>query len=59
MAHAFKIKFWEMFNTPTYYDTLTDNQYKMPNSNDGCMQLRACFGTQAKTVVFKAKTLQP
>ena len=23
------------------YDILTDNQYKLPNSNDGCMQLRA------------------
>ena len=41
MAHVFKIKFWEMFSTPGYYDILTDNQYKMPNSNDGCMQLRA------------------
>ena len=30
-----------MFNTPRCYDILTDNQYKMPNSNDGCMQLRA------------------
>ena len=41
MAHAFKIEFWEMFSTPGYYDILTDGQYKMPNSNDGCMQLRA------------------
>ena len=41
MAHAFKIKFWETFSTPGCYDILTDNQYKMPNSNDGCMQLRA------------------
>ena len=41
MAHAFKIKFWEMFSTPRYYDILTNNQYKMPNSNDGCMWLRA------------------
>ena len=41
MAHAFKIKFWEIFNIPKYYNILTDSQYKMPNSNDGCMQLRA------------------
>ena len=41
MAHAFKIKFWETFSTPGYYDILTEGQYKMPNSNDGCMQLRA------------------
>ena len=41
MAHAFKIKFWEMFSTPRCYDILTNNQYKMPNSNDSCMQLRA------------------
>ena len=41
MAHAFKIKFWEMVNIPGYYDILTDGQYKMPNSNDGSMQLRA------------------
>ena len=41
MAQAFKIKFWEMFSTPRYYDLLTDNQHKMPNSNDGCMWLRA------------------
>ena len=30
-----------MFNAPGTYDILTDNQYKLPNSNDGCMQLRA------------------
>ena len=41
MAHAFKIRFWEMFNAPGTYDILTDNQYKLPNSNDGCMWLRA------------------
>ena len=41
MACAFKIKFWETFSTPRCYDILTDNQYKMPNSNDGCMWLRA------------------
>ena len=41
MACAFKIRFWEMFNTPRTYDILTDNQYKLPNSNDGCMRLRA------------------
>ena len=41
MAHAFKIKFWETFNIPGYYNILTDSQYKMPNSNDGCMWLRA------------------
>ena len=41
MAHAFKIKFWETFSTPGCYDILTNNQYKMPNSNDGCMRLRA------------------
>ena len=23
------------------YDILTENQYKLPNSNDGCMRLRA------------------
>ena len=40
MAHAFKIRFWEMFNAPRTYDILTDNQYKLPNSNDGCMRLR-------------------
>ena len=32
MAHAFKIKFWEMFSTPRYYDILTNNQYKMPTA---------------------------
>ena len=41
MAHAFKIKFWEMFSTPGYYDILNDGQYKMPNSSDGCMWLQA------------------
>ena len=41
MAHAFRIKFWEMFNAPVTYNILTDNQYKIPNSNDGCMWLRA------------------
>ena len=41
MAFAFKIKFWETFNIPGYYNILTNGQYKMPNSNDGCMQLRA------------------
>ena len=40
-AHAFKIRFWETFGAPGTYDILTDNQYKQPNSNDGCMQLRA------------------
>ena len=30
-----------MFNAPRTYNILTDNQYKLPNSNDGCMQLRA------------------
>ena len=41
MAHAFKIKFWETISTPGYYDILTEGQYKMPNSNNGCMRLRA------------------
>ena len=41
MAHAFKITFWEMINTPRYYDILTDGWYKLSNSNDGCMWLRA------------------
>ena len=41
MACAFKIKFWDMFNIPGYYEILTKSQYKLPNSNDGCMQLRA------------------
>ena len=41
MAHDFRIRFLEMFNTPRMYDILTDNQYKLPNSNDGCMRLRA------------------
>ena len=30
-----------MFSTTRTYNILTDNQYKLPNSNDGCMQLRA------------------
>ena len=30
-----------MFIAPGTYNILTDNQYKLPNSNDGCMQLRA------------------
>ena len=37
MAHAFKIKFWDTFNIPGYYFILTVGQYKLPNSNDGCM----------------------
>ena len=41
MACAFKIKFWDTFNTPGYYNILIEGQYKLPNSNDGCMQLRA------------------
>ena len=41
MAHAFKIQFWETFSTTRTYDILMDNQYKLPNSNDGRMQLRA------------------
>ena len=41
MARAFKIGFWETFNAPGTYNILTDNQYKLPNSNDGCMWLRA------------------
>ena len=41
MACASKIKFWETFSTPRYYDILTEGRYKMPNSNDGYMQLRA------------------
>ena len=41
MACAFRISFWETFNVPGMYDILTYNQYKVPNSNDGCMQLRA------------------
>ena len=39
MACAFRIRFWETFNAPGTYDILTDNQYKLPNSNDGCMWL--------------------
>ena len=40
MAHAFRIRFWETFSAPGTYDILTDNQYKLPNSNDGCRWLR-------------------
>ena len=39
MTHAFKIKFWETFNTPRYYDLLMKGQCSMLNSNDGCMWL--------------------
>ena len=41
MACAFRIRFWETFNAFRMYNMLTDNQYKLPNSNDGCMWLRA------------------
>ena len=41
MACAFKIRFWETFNAPGTYEILTDNWYKLPNSNDGYMRLRA------------------
>ena len=41
MACAFKMRFWETFSTPGYYDILTEGQYKRPNSNAGCMRLRA------------------
>ena len=41
MAHAFRIRFWEMFSALGTYDILTEHQYKLPNSNDGCMWLRA------------------
>ena len=41
MAYTFKVKFWVMFNIPGYYDILTDGWYKMPNSNDSSMWLRA------------------
>ena len=41
MAHAFGIRFWEMFSAPRTYDILTEYQYKLPNSNDGFMWLRA------------------
>ena len=41
MAHASRIRFWEMFSAPGMYDILTEHQYKLPNSNDGCMRLRA------------------
>ena len=30
-----------MFSATGMYDILMDNQYKLPNSNDGCMRLRA------------------
>ena len=30
-----------MFSATRAYDILMDNQYKLPNSNDGCMRLRA------------------
>ena len=30
-----------MFSVTGTYDILMDNQYKLPNSNDGCMRLRA------------------
>ena len=36
-----KIKFWETFSDTGTYNILMDNQYKLPNSNDGCMRLRA------------------
>ena len=41
MAHAFRIRFWEMFSTPGTYDIMTEHQYKLPSSNEGCMWLRA------------------
>ena len=41
MAHAFRLRFWETFSAPGTYDILTEHQYKIPNRNDGCMQLRA------------------
>ena len=41
IAHAFRIRFWEMFSAPGTYDILTEHQYKIPNSNEGCMWLRA------------------
>ena len=41
MARAFKIQFWETFSATGTYDILTEYQYKLPNSNDGCMRLRA------------------
>ena len=52
MAHAFKIKSWETFSTPGYYDILTDGQHKMPNSNDGCMQLRASTACPERNVLW-------
>ena len=30
-----------MFSATGTYDILMDNEYKLPNSNDGCMRLRA------------------
>ena len=39
MASVFRIRFWETFSAPRTYDILTDNQYKLPNSNDGCMRM--------------------
>ena len=41
MACAFRIRFWETFSAPRTYDILTEHQYKIPNSNGGCMQFRA------------------
>ena len=41
MARAFKIQFWETFSATGTYDIQMNNQYKLPNSNDGCMRLRA------------------
>ena len=41
MACALRIRSWETFSAPGIYYILTDNQYKLPNSNDGCMRLRA------------------
>ena len=37
MACGFKIKLWDTFNITGYYNILTNGQYKLPNSNDGCM----------------------
>ena len=41
-----KSKTWDIHGMP---------QFNMTTHREGC----ECFGTQAKTVVFKAKTLQP
>ena len=41
MARAFRIQLLEMFSAPGTYNILTDHQHKLPNSNDGCMLLRA------------------